>query len=62
MICPNCLKKIRGVRFKCKCESEFCGRCRLPEIHLCKSMGLFKSKSLLKSRLVKILPEKITKL
>lgn len=33
--CNNCKKKLGLVGITCKCEKEFCGKCRYPEKHNC---------------------------
>jgi predicted nucleic acid binding AN1-type Zn finger protein len=56
--CDFCKQKLKIVNFKCsKCESTFCTKCRLPELHECN----FDYKSE-KVQLQKVIGDKIQKI
>ena len=58
--CNHCKYKIGSVIFNCKCEKQFCSRCRLPEIHDCQFNYKLEEKR--KVSLVKVAGQKIVKI
>lgn len=57
--CDNCNKKIKLIPFSCKCEKEFCVKCRNPEQHNCQYNFKNYEKELLKNKLVKVVAKKV---
>ena len=60
--CSHCNKKIGLMVYDCKCEKEFCLKCRLPEIHNCTFNHTQYQKEQLKNNLPKVVAEKIIKI
>ncbi len=60
--CFHCNKKIGLIVNTCKCEKEFCIKCRLPEIHNCTFDHHKFEKEQLKKNLPKVITEKIIKI
>jgi len=58
--CNHCKSKIGSVIFNCKCEKQFCSRCRLPESHNC--LFDYKLEEKRKVSLVKVAGQKIVKI
>jgi predicted nucleic acid binding AN1-type Zn finger protein len=50
-------KKRSALSFKCKCEYEFCVKCRLPEVHKCKNKIIDKTE--LVKKLLKVEASKV---
>ena len=60
--CFNCRKKLGILNYKCKCNNNFCSKCRLPETHECNYDYKTEGRQQLKKRLVKVKAEKIIKI
>lgn len=60
--CKNCNKKLKLMPFTCKCENNYCSKCRYPEIHNCEYDFKNYQKNILKKQLVKVVCKKIDKI
>lgn len=60
--CANCNRSMGIMKFKCRCDNNYCGKCRLPETHNC----IFDYKEYHKKDLIKnnpiVIGEKIIKI
>lgn len=57
--CANCNKKLGLIPFTCKCQKNFCSKCRYPESHSCNFDFKNYEKNILKEQLVKVVAKKI---
>lgn len=55
--CFYCNKKLTLINFTCKCEHNFCLKCKLPEYHKCNYD--YKKNSNLSNKMIKIVNKKI---
>ena len=61
--CYNCCKKLTIVsNYKCRCEHNFCIKCRLPELHSCSFDHKNYGKEILGKSLIKVINCKIIKI
>ena len=60
--CSFCNKKMGIIEFDCKCEKQFCVKCRHPQDHKCTYDYKNEQKIKLSKDLVNMTPEKIIKI
>ena len=57
--CNNCNKKIKLISYSCKCEKEFCVKCKNPEDHKCDFDFKKHQQEILRKKLITVVTEKI---
>ena len=62
MKCHHCSKKIRGIEFDCKCNKNFCVKCRYPETHKCTFNYKTHHKIKLEKELIRVVPDKFVRI
>lgn len=62
MKCHYCSKKIKGIKFDCKCSNNYCSKCRHPESHKCTFNYKIQQKIKLQKELIKVVPEKLVRI
>ena len=60
--CYYCKKKLKLIKYECKCNQNFCSNCRLPETHKCTFDFLKEGKEKLTVKLEKVVNTKVTKI